>query len=281
MEIEAFKKIILDYYYTSGRDFPWRKKPDAKNSPWGILVSEFMLQQTQTQRVIPYWERWMKRWPRPADLAAAPLEEVLREWSGLGYNRRAKNLRECAGALVEKHSGKVPRTPELLITLPGIGPYSSGAIACFAWNYPVVFIETNIRSVVLHFFFGKTGTKTKVTDAELIPVLEKSLDTENPRVWYWALMDYGAELKKLTANPSRKSAHHVRQSPFKGSLRQIRGQIIKNLAETGSCKKARLRSNVETAMGELKDDDFHRALSALEKESMVAETQGSYHIKRG
>jgi A/G-specific adenine glycosylase len=178
---------------------------------------------------------------------------------------------------VEKHKGRVPRTPEQLIALPGIGPYSSGAIACFAWNYPAIFIETNIRSVVLHFFFND---KTEVKDAELLPILEKSLDTSNPRIWYWALMDYGAELKKLTPNPSRKSAHHVRQSPFKGSLRQIRGQIIKNLAETGGCKKARLRSAIEQSMGELNDEDFHKALRALEKESMVAEIQGSYKIRQ-
>jgi A/G-specific adenine glycosylase len=273
LEIKAFQKIILDSYAERGRDFPWRKNPE----PWGVVVSEFMLQQTQTQRVISYWDRWMKKWPRPKDLASARLETVLKEWSGLGYNRRAKNLWECARVISEKY-GEVPRTPEILITLPGIGPYSAGAIACFAWNYPSVFIETNIRSVALHFFFqGKEGVK----DDELFPILRKSLDTENPRVWYWALMDYGAELKKLTANPGRKSAHYTRQSRFKGSLRQIRGQIIKNLADSGDCRKDRLRIIVGDAVGELEEDDFSRALAGLEKDMMVAEEGGIYRIKNG
>jgi A/G-specific adenine glycosylase len=270
-EIPAFRKIILDTYREQGRDFPWRKKC----GPWGVLVSEFMLQQTQTQRVIPYWERWMKKWPHPSDLAAAPPEEVLREWSGLGYNRRAKKLWECAKIICLEHNGRVPRTPEILKSLPGIGPYTSGAIACFAWNYPSVFIETNIRTVVLHFFFQH---REGVKDEELIPVLEKSLDKENPRIWYWALMDYGAGLKKITPNPGRKSAHHVRQSRFEGSLRQIRGRIVKHLAGNGPCGAEILRKKVGETLEGMTGGDFYRALGALEKEMMVAEEEGIYRI---
>ncbi|MDR1930323.1 MAG: A/G-specific adenine glycosylase [Treponema sp.] len=272
MEARAFRKIILDNYRERGRDFPWRKEI----SPWGVLVSEFMLQQTQTGRVVSYWERWMKRWPGPGDLAAAPLDLVLREWSGLGYNRRAKKLWECAGVIEARHGGEVPRTPELLITLPGIGPYTSGAVACFAWNYPAVFIETNIRSTLLHFFFqDREGVK----DDELFPLLRQVLDAENPRIWYWALMDYGAELKKLTANPGRKSAHYTRQSRFEGSFRQIRGQIVKNLAGQGGRSPEALRAAVAAELPEMKEGDFYRALAVLEKEMMVAEDGGLYRIK--
>ncbi|MDR2661689.1 MAG: A/G-specific adenine glycosylase [Treponema sp.] len=269
-----FRKAILDYYAVWGRSFPWRyaSAPD----PWGVLVSEYMLQQTQTRRVIPYWERWMRLWPAPRDLAGAPLETVLKEWSGLGYNRRAQKLRECAGAITERYRGEVPQTPEELITLPGIGPYTSGAVACFAWNYPAVFLETNIRSVYIHFFFQE---KTGVEDKELFPLVRETLDWSNPRVWYWALMDYGAELKKLTPNPGRKSLHYARQSPFEGSFRQIRGALIRVLSQEGPRNAGALRGEIQKTLKDVKDEDYARALEALEKEMMVAEEQGVYRIR--
>jgi len=274
ISIAKFRKIILDFYAESGRSFPWRYT--GVPNPWGVLVSEFMLQQTQTIRVVSYWERWMKLWPAPSDLATAPLEQVLKEWSGLGYNRRAKNLRDCAAAIAEKHGGMVPDTPETLITLPGIGPYTAGAIACFAWNHPALFIETNIRSVLIHFFFqGKTGVK----DKELFPILEKALDRSNPRVWYWALMDYGAELKKITGNPNQRSAAHVKQSRFEGSFRQIRGAVIRTLSVNGPQDGAMLRAEIGGNLKDLNEEDYYRALEVLEKELMVAEEGGIYRIK--
>jgi A/G-specific adenine glycosylase len=271
--IEEFKKAILDFYGLSGRSFPWRYADNP--NPWGVLVSEFMLQQTQIQRVIPYWEWWMKLWPTPADLSAASLETVLREWSGLGYNRRAKQLRECATVIIEKHSGIVPGTPETLIPLPGIGAYTAGAIACFAWNYPAVFIETNIRAVLIHFFFqNRTGIK----DDELLPILEKTLDRSSPKIWYWALMDYGSELKKLTKNPNRKSAHYTKQSPFIGSFRQLRGAVIKVLSANGPQDAVLLREEIEKVLKNVKEEDYLKALKTLQKEMMVAEAGGVYRI---
>jgi A/G-specific adenine glycosylase len=161
------------------------------------------------------------------------------------------------------------------LTLPGIGAYSAGAIACFAWNYPAVFIETNIRSVLLHFFFQD---RNGVEDDALFPLLSASLDRENPRRWYWALMDYGVELKKTTANPNRKSAGYVRQSRFKGSLREIRGAIVRNLAGQGRQNEKVLFGNVQMDMEELKEEDFYKALSSLRKDMMVAEEEGVYRI---
>jgi len=274
-EIREFKKAVLDFYEAGGRSFPWRYAgtPD----PWGVVVSEFMLQQTQTRRVVPYWERWMELWPRPADLAAAPLETVLKEWSGLGYNRRAKRLRDCAAEIAARHGGTVPREPETLLTLPGIGPYTAGAVACFAWNHPAVFIETNIRAVLLHFFFRD---RTGVGDGELVPVLERTLDRANPRTWYWALMDYGAELKKLTANPNRRSARYAKQSRFEGSFRQIRGTVIRILSAEGPQKKAAFRRAVQGALKDMREEDYRRALEILEKEMMVTEEGGVYRIGR-
>ena len=267
MHIETFREIILKHYRESGRVFPWREN----TNPWGVLVSEFMLQQTQTERVVAYWTRWMEKWPEPKDLAAASLEEVLREWSGLGYNRRARFLKEAAVKITEHFNGKVPAGPDQLKTLPGIGDYSAGAISCFAYNHPSVFIETNIRRVMIHFFFQDSK---EVNDSLLFPLLEESLDRSNPRVWYWALMDYGSELKRVTVNPNRRSAHYTKQSKFEGSLRQVRGAVIKSLAKDGSSTAEKLQ--------EITGFEYDRIKEALEKlsgESMVAEENGTYRIK--
>ena len=267
MDINEFREIILFNYKEAGRDFPWREAV----SPWAVMVSEFMLQQTQTERVIPYFKRWMELWPGPGALAKASMEDALREWSGLGYNRRCKYLKDCAAIIANEKAGEVPRTPKTLLPLPGIGPYIAGAVSCFAYNYPAVFIETNIRSAALHFFFpGKTG----VTDAEIVPILEAALDRKNPRRWYYALMDYGAALKKITVNPNRRSAHYAKQSPFEGSFRQARGKVLKTLVSIGSGSA----EDIGKKSG-LKKKELYRVLQALEKESMVAEEEGIYRIK--
>ena len=247
--------------------FPWRQDI----APWGVLVSEFMLQQTQTGRVIPYWERWMRLWPKPEDLARASLEETLREWSGLGYNNRARRLRECARIIAEDYGGTVPATPKDLQRLPGIGAYTAGAVACFAYNYPSVFIETNIRATVIHFFFPD---RLDVSDAEMLPILESVLDKRNPRKWHWALMDYGAALKKITPNPSRRSIHYARQSPFQGSFRQIRGRLLRSLVSQGPASAMELGKRTGTETG-----DIYKALDALIKDAMVAENAGIYRIE--
>jgi A/G-specific adenine glycosylase len=267
MDKGEFRKIIYRHFEEEGRVFPWRQDP----SPWGVLVSEFMLQQTQTGRVVPYWERWMRLWPAPEDLARASLEETLREWSGLGYNNRARRLRECARLIAEDYGGRVPHAPEELRSLPGIGAYTAGAISCFAYNYPSVFIETNIRATAIHFFFQD---RLDVSDAEILPILESTLDKRNPRKWYWALMDYGAALKKITPNPSRRSAHYTRQSPFQGSFRQIRGRLIRSLVSEGPASAPELgkRTGIEAR-------DIYKALEALEKDAIVAENAGMYRIE--
>ena len=268
LEFAEFRGLVYSAYGSEGRSFPWRENTD----PWGIFVSEFMLQQTQTERVIRYWERWMEKWPSPAALCEAGLEEVLKEWSGLGYNRRAKNLRESAFVIIKDFDGIIPGVPEILIKLPGIGAYSAGAIACFAYNYPALFIETNIRSAMLHFFFpGREG----VTDREMMPVLDASMDRKNPRKWYWALMDYGAALKKSKTNPNRRSAHYRRQSMFSGSLRQVRGSLVRALVSGEKLTPEELRSRIDVPAEE---KDFYKALEALKNESMVAEEDGKYRI---
>jgi A/G-specific adenine glycosylase len=180
-------------------------------------------------------------------------------------------VKECARIITDKHGGQVPETPEKLLPLPGIGAYTAGAITCFAYNYPSVFIETNIRSAVLHFFFTD---RQVVKDAEIVPILYVALDRENPRKWYWALMDYGAALKKLIVNPNRRSAHYTKQSPFEGSFRQRRGAVIKALVSQGPAPVEELcnRTGIEV-------EAIYEALKALEKESMVAAEKGIYKIK--
>ncbi|MDR2536423.1 MAG: A/G-specific adenine glycosylase [Treponema sp.] len=264
--IETFSDAVYAHYGAAGRVLPWRENTD----PWGVLISEFMLQQTQTERVIPYWKRWTTQWPRPEALHKASLEEALREWSGLGYNRRCRYVKDCARILTEKHDGKVPKTPEKLLPLPGIGAYTAGAIACFAYNYPSIFIETNIRSAVIHFFFADKET---VKDAEIFPILEAALDRENPRKWYWALMDYGAALKKTIVNPNRKSANYTKQSRFEGSFRQRRGMVIRSLAYQGPAPMEELCNRTG-----LESEDLYKALQSLKKEFMVAEEDGIYKI---
>jgi len=271
MKVKDFREMILSNYRKEGRKFPWRGDASREADPWGVMVSEFMLQQTQTDRVIRYWENWMQKWPHPQALAQAPMEEALRHWSGLGYNRRCYNLKNSAVLITAEYNGKVPDNPGTLRLLPGIGPYIAGAIACFAYNYPGVFIETNIRSTMIHCFFPD---RDDVKDSEIFPILESVLYKKDPRTWYYALMDYGASLKKLTENPSRRSAHYVRQTPFIGSFRQARGKVIRALASMGSSNA----KEIELACG-LGEEKLYRVLDRLEKESLVAEERGIYRIK--
>lgn len=225
--VQEFQSMILDFYRQEGRSFPWRETCD----PYEILVSELMLQQTQTERVVPKYLAWLETFPTAADLAAAPFPQVLAAWSGLGYNRRAGYLQSACRQVVEEWGGAFPRTVGELETLPGVGSYTARAVATFAFGQPEVFIETNIRSVYLFFFFSD---QEKVSDSQLMPLIQATVYHQNPRRWYYALMDYGARLKKSTANPNRRSRHYSRQSRFEGSLRQARGAIVRSLSRGGN-----------------------------------------------
>jgi A/G-specific adenine glycosylase len=265
-EIEEFKAAVWQNYRERGRRFPWRETTD----PWAILLSEVMLQQTQTERVIPYWHRWLSLWPDPQALASAPFDRVLREWSGLGYNRRARFLTQTASLLVQNYQGRLPSDSGELEKLPGIGTYTARAIACFAFGLPSVFIETNIRSAFLHFFFPD---QEGISDKALVPLLERALDRDQARHWYWALMDYGAELKKISPNPNRRSSHYQKQSSFKGSLRQSRGAALKILSHRGFQDLGSL-----ALLTGLPEDRLILALSKLRAEGLVAEKGGIYGI---
>ena len=220
----AFKEFIWNFYEQNKRDFVWRHI----DNPYFVLVSEIMLQQTQTQRVIVSYEEFIAAFPTIEVLAAASLRDVLLVWQGLGYYRRARFLHQLAQAVVNEYGGLLPQDPKLLQNLPGIGPNTAGSICAFAFNQPVTFIETNIRTVFIDSFFRD---QESVTDKELLPLIRATVDQENPREWYYALMDYGVFLKSRKINPSRKSAHYNKQSKFEGSDRQIRAKIVKLIAE--------------------------------------------------
>jgi len=255
--ILAFQQMVLSHYEQYGRDMAWRNTTD----PYPILVSEIMLQQTQVERVTTKFPEFIHAFPDFAALAAAPLGNVLTVWQGMGYNRRAIALQKCAIRVMNEYEGILPPDVAILATFPGIGRATASSIAAFAFNMPVVFIETNIRRVFIHFFF--TGTDT-VSDADLLPLVEKALYRNNPRLWYWALMDLGSALKKTVANPNRRSVHYTKQSPFEGSDRKIRGALLKIVLKYQFLEEEEIIDRVA--------EDPHRVrriLSVLEAEGFI------------
>jgi A/G-specific adenine glycosylase len=203
---------------------PWRETVD----PYCILVSEIMLQQTQVARVEEKYPQFIRAFPNFKALNNAQLSKVYGVWRGMGYNRRALALKKAAHIIVTDYNGALPQTHEDLCALPGIGKATASSIMAFAFNLPAVFVETNIRTVFIHFFFKK---RKQIADEEILPVVEHCLYKINPRVWYWALMDYGTMLKKSGEDKNIRSKHYKKQSKFEGSRRQTRGKILRILLD--------------------------------------------------
>ena len=264
--VRAFRKKILGHYEHEGRSLPWRKT----RNPYRILVSEIMLQQTQVERVIVKYREFLAAFPDFAGLAKAPLSKLLRIWSGLGYNRRALALKSLAQKVVDGHGGKLPSDTDKLIALPGIGKYTAGAVMAFAFNKPVVFMDTNIRRVFIHEFFHD---QENVHDEEIIPLVEQTLDCNDPRTWYNALMDYGAMLKQEQVNPNRRSAHYTRQSPFENSNRQVRGRILKALVAESPLTAARIVR--KTGMD---PERVKKNLADLEQEGFIRKKGNAFFV---
>lgn len=264
--LKSFQETIWHFYTTHGRSLPWRETKD----PYRILVSEIMLQQTQVERVKEKYPAFIEAFPDFLSLATAPLEKILLHWQGLGYNRRAIALKRIAEEVVTKHQGVLPSSVEVLMQLPGIGRATASAIAAFAFDQPTVFIETNIRRVFIHFFFR---TREGVHDKDLLPLVERTLDRTNPREWYYALMDYGATLKKDVANPNRRSRHYQRQQPFEGSRRQARGLILKTILENARVTEADLRRSTRVQPNQLRT-----LLKQLQHEGFLKKRGRTYSI---
>lgn len=203
-----------------------------------------MLQQTQVERVVPKYRAFLKRFPNIVSLARAPLADVLALWSGLGYNRRALYLKRAGEAIIALHKGVFPKDAETLETLPGIGPYTARAVATFSHDASYIFIETNIRRVFIHTFFED---KKNIPDSELIPCIRATLPKgTSPREWYWALMDYGSHLKKTVPNPNKRSAHYLKQSTFRGSVRELRGEFVRICTQKAVSKRTLLAPYMKT-----------------------------------
>jgi A/G-specific adenine glycosylase len=237
--VRAFQRNIYAYYAEHGRDLPWR----ATSNPYHILVSEIMLQQTQVQRVTEKYEQFIGAFPDFRSLADAPLQDILRVWHGLGYNRRALALKKIAQKVVTDFDGVLPSDPKTLATFPGIGKATAGAVCAFAYNQPIAFVETNIRTVFIHFFFRD---RDRVSDTEILQLVKQTIDTANPRTWYYALMDYGVMLKQTDRDLNKRSAHYKRQTPFHGSNRQLRGKILRLLTEKGRISQTQVARRLKT-----------------------------------
>jgi A/G-specific adenine glycosylase len=265
-QVRAFQKKVLDHYDANGRALPWRRTRNA----YRILVSEIMLQQTQVERVIEKYKEFLAVFPNFSTLAKAPLRKLFAVWQGMGYNRRALALRTLAQKVVDDHRGKLPSEPEKLLALPGIGKYTAGAVAAFAFNKPVVFMDTNIRRVYIHEFLLE---RDSIHDDELTPLVEQTLDTGNPRKWYNALMDYGTMLKREQINPNQRSVHYTRQSPFENSNRQVRGMILKILVAGAPLTLAQIvkRSGMDP-------ERVKKNIVQLEKEGFIRKKGRTYCI---
>ncbi|MCL5878892.1 MAG: A/G-specific adenine glycosylase [Deltaproteobacteria bacterium] len=267
VRIKQFRNIISHHYKKHGRDLAWRR---TKN-PYHILVSEVMLQQTQVERVATKYAEFIAAFPDFRSLAHASLQEVLRVWQGMGYNRRAVALREIAVRVLRDFDGKLPESEDALAALPGIGRATASSICAFAFNQPVVFIETNIRRVFIHFFFQD---RQNVHDRDILVLVEKTLDRRSPREWYSALMDYGVLLKRQFPGINQKSAHYQKQTPFQGSNRQLRGRVLKALLQGPAAPDSISRSLM------LDPKQTGKILSQLQQEGFVEKRGKRYTVAR-
>ena len=241
-----------------------------------------MLQQTQVSRVDGRWQRWLARFGSVEALAAAPLADVLGEWQGMGYNSRAKRLHECAQRIMTCHDGTIPQDYKELVALPGIGPATAAGIRAFAFNEPSVYLETNVRAVFIHELFA---SQDAVDDKQIVPLVEATCPAagSDVRGWYYALLDYGAYLKKTHPNPSRKSRQHTRQGKFEGSHRQKRAFVLRCLLDapkTADAIAAELDA-FELSCGRpaAGPDELASILLELEREQMIRQTlDGTWQV---
>lgn len=266
-DLTGFRRRVLERGRELYRDLPWRNTRD----PYAVWVSEVMLQQTQVARVDGRWQRWLRRFPSVEALAHADVADVLAEWQGMGYNRRALSLRTAAAKIAEAGAG-FPQETAQLMALPGVGPATAAGIRAFAFDLPGVYLETNVRTVFLHELFPG---EVDVPDRRLTPLVEATCPsdahdkTDDPRTWYYALLDYGAWLKQTVPNPSRRSRSHTRQSRFEGSHRQKRAALVRILLAAGgegikTRDAADMLNRDETAAG-------RPAVSTTEVEKILAE----------
>ncbi len=285
--IRTIQRLVLRWYGRYGRDLPWRKTRD----PYSILVSEVMLQQTQVSRVRPKYLDWLTRWPTAQSLATAAPREVLQAWSGLGYNSRALRLQQTARMVTQELDGQWPQTVDGLKELPGIGPYTAGAVSVFAWRQPVSMIDTNIRRVLGRVFFGPNGAKS---DRQLAPVAVQAVPLQQPDVWHHALMDIGATIclpqPRCEECPLRtvcraypriltvpRPLRRKKSVTFRDSDRYWRGSIIRILLSTDGLATRQLHQRLRD-VGQLQASRRQRILLAMKKDGLVLQKNGRWQI---
>ncbi len=264
--IRTFQNIIYSYFKQYRRDFPFRNEIN----PYNVIISEIMLQQTQTNRVVEKFQQFIQKFPDFQSLASAPLNDVLKVWQGLGYNRRAVALKRIAERVVNEFDGVLPADIDILKSFPQIGHNTASSIVAFAFNMPTFFIEVNIRRVYIYYFFpGKSSIK----DSVIIPIVRITLDSSNVRKWYYALTDYGVMLKKTHPELNKRSAHYRKQSKFKGSRREIRGKILKLLIASSSLTEAEIFKELKINSKKLKE-----ILNLLIKEGFIKQEKHQFSI---
>lgn len=337
MNMDPFRTLVRTEGVRLYRDLPWRRTHD----PYEIWLSEVMLQQTQVARVETRWAEWLDRFPSVFALAEAGTAEVLAAWQGMGYNRRALALKAAAEEVVRTYDGVFPTGVKELTALPGIGPATAQGIRSFAFDLPGVYLETNVRTVLLHHLFPDVPS---VPDKELVPLVratcpdggacvlesgsgagdarggkggvgrvparggvsgeasgearDEARDEVNPfatpqdaqdtpRAWYYAMLDYGAYLKKTVPNPSRRAKAYTRQSRFEGSRRQKRAEIVRQLLDAQARGEGRDLASLVTSLNALEQaagrsaverDLVSSILEDLAREGFCREQGGVWRI---
>jgi A/G-specific adenine glycosylase len=281
MKLSLTPSELLNWYDQSRRDLPWR---DPGVTPWQILVSEFMLQQTPVSRVLPIWRDWVVRWPTPSATAAASAADIVRAWGKLGYPRRAKRLHECATVIARDHGDVVPADVDILLTLPGVGSYTAHAVACFAYHQPVPVVDTNVRRVVARVVHGRADAAPASTVRDHADVSALLPNDSSAHRFSAALMELGATvctartprcgLCPLSGCRWRQAGYPPAESParrpqaYVGTDRQVRGRLLDVLRDN---EFPVTRAELDVAW--LTDtEQRERALSSLLADGLVTQT---------
>jgi A/G-specific adenine glycosylase len=295
-KVTWLQQQLLGWFRANRRDLPWRETRD----PYRILVSEIMLQQTQVERVIPYYLAFLQRFPGVTALAASPTAEVIRVWAGLGYNRRAVNLQRTARYVATELNGHFPSTVQALRELPGIGPYTAGAIACFAFEQDVAFLDTNMRRVLHRFWFGVDVPAPTATDRMATTIAEAAIPQGNGWEWNQALIEFGALQctarkpacvicplqSQCAAFPEIQSALATlpkgvrlkREAPYSGSNRFYRGRVIAALREHQGIDLGSLGPMIRDGFSETDLPWLYEVVQGLSKDGLavIAEDEPAY-----
>ena len=289
---EAIAPAIVDWFADAARPLPWRA---ADVSPWAVLVSEFMLQQTQVARVVPRWEAWIERWPTPAALAAEPPSEAVRAWDRLGYPRRALWLHRAAVEIVERHGGEVPADLDALLALQGIGPYTARAIAAFAFGLRVPVVDTNTRRIIARSVAGQAEPGPPSTARDLAAMSELlPRDEGDARRFNAGAMELGATVCtartpecgacpiagscawRAAGYPAYTGPRKAVQARFEGSDRQVRGLVMRELR---AAHRPVARGELEPVWADAAQLD--RALTTLVSDGLAVCDDEGYRLPEG